>query len=161
MFEGHHYQNAYIVADMEAALAQFGARAGRGDTRIYDIEQILDTPAGRKKVATRLAFAWIGDLQYEFIEVTEDETGIYGNWADNGPSGGPGKLHFHHACMRVEGDWDSFRARVAAQDLPVVMERANPEDPLKFLYLDARAVCGHYLEYCWMTEERWQQMRAM
>ena len=62
--------------------------------------------------------------------------------------------------MRVD-DWDAFRARVARQDLPVVMERATEGDALKFLYLDAREFCGHYLEYVWTTDERWAAMRAM
>lgn len=156
MFEGRHYQNAYICDDIEAALASFRGRADIGQKRVFDIEQTLATPAGPKRVATRLAFVWIGDLQYELIQPIADETGIYANCKDNG-----GPLRFHHICMRVLTDWASFRERVAKQDLPVVMERANEGDELKFLYLDARAVCGHYLEYCWMTDQRWEQMRAM
>ncbi len=47
---------------------------------------------------------------------------------------------------------------VDAQDLPVVLERAIEGDLLKFLYLDGRDFCGHYLEYVWATDERWVQM---
>src|SRR5687768_9620029 len=143
MITGHHYQNAYIVDDIEAAIAQFHTRAEFGDVRPFEVEQQLWTPAGMKKVATKLAFIWIGDLQYELIEVVDDETGIYANWKDNG-----GSLHFHHVCMRVP-EWKPFRAAVERQDLPVVLERAG-DDSLKFLYLDGRAFCGHYLEYTWM-----------
>lgn len=152
MLTGHHYQNAYIVDDIEAAIAEFHTRAEFGEVRPFAIEQELWTPGGVKKVATKLAFIWIGDLQYELIEVLEDETGIYSNYKNNG-----GLLHFHHVCMRVP-EWEPFRAAVAAQDLPVVLERANEGDLLKFLYLDGRSFCGHYLEYVWMSDERWAQL---
>ncbi len=156
MFEGHHYQNAYICADIAAAIAEFRNRADIGEVRIFDIEQILQMPNGAKKLATRLAFIWIGDLQYELIQVVEDETGVYSGYTSNG-----GIMHFHHICMRVEGEWDAFRARIAAQNFPVVLERAIEGDELKYLYIDARAMCGHFLEYCWMTDARWDMMRAM
>jgi hypothetical protein len=152
MLTGHHYQNAYICDDIGAAIAEFHTRAEFGEVRPFEVEQQLWTPVGMKRVATRLAFIWIGDLQYELIEVVADESGIYGNFLNNG-----GVMHFHHSCVRV-ADWEPFRAAVAAQDLPVVLERANDGDALKFLYLDGRAFCGHYLEYAWMTDEMWLRL---
>lgn len=152
MFTGHHYQNAYTCDDVDAAIAEFVTRADIGDVRPFDVEQQLWTPNGMKRVATRLAFIWVGDLQYELIQVIADDSGIYANFKDNG-----GILHFHHICTRVP-DWGVFRDAVAEQDLPVVLERANEGDSLKFLYLDARKVCGHYLEYCWMTDEMWPRL---
>jgi hypothetical protein len=155
MLEGWHYQNAYICDDIEAAIAAFRKRAPIGDIKVIDVSQPVSTPEGTKTVATRLAFIWLEDLQYELIQVVNDETGIYANYQNNG-----GVMHFHHICKRVD-DWDAFRARVAEQDLPIVMERANEGDLLKFLYLDAREFCGHYLEYVWTTDERWEMMRNM
>jgi len=152
MITGHHYQNAYIVADIDAAIAEFHTRAEFGEVKPFAIQQRLRTPEGMKLVSTKLAFIWIGDLQYELIEVIDDETGVYSNFKDNG-----GLLHFHHVCMRVP-EWEPFRAAVAAQNLPVVLERAGEGDLLKFLYLDGREFCGHYLEYVWMTDERWAQL---
>ena len=111
-----------------------------GEVTVHDVDQTISTPDGPKRVASRLAFIWIGDLQYELIQVVADETGIYANCQSNG-----GPLRFHHICMKVD-DWDSFRAKVDQQSLPLVMERAS-DDKLKFLYLDARATLGHYLEY--------------
>jgi Glyoxalase/Bleomycin resistance protein/Dioxygenase superfamily len=154
MLEGWHFQNAYICDDIEAAIAQFRERAEIGEVPIIDIDHPISTPGGPKRVASRLAFIWIGDLQYELIQIIADETGIYANCQSNG-----GPLRFHHICMKVD-DWDGFRARVSAQDLPAVMERAIEGDQLKFLYLDAREFCGHYLEYVWATDERWKQMRG-
>jgi Glyoxalase/Bleomycin resistance protein/Dioxygenase superfamily len=156
MLTGHHFQNAYIVDDIEAALAECVRRGGPGDVRSFATEQQLWTPAGMKTVSNKLAFVWIGDIQYELIEVVHDETGIYGNYRGASELGG-GVMHFHHSCARV-ADWGSFRAAVAKQDLPVVLERANEGDALKFLYLDARDFCGHYLEYTWMTDEMWPRL---
>lgn len=151
MITGHHFQNAYICADIDAAIADFATRADIGEVKPFAVDQQIWTPAGMKRVASKLAFIWIGDLQYELIEIEADETGVYGNYQDNG-----GILHFHHSCMRVP-EWEPFRAAVAAQNLPVVLERAH-DDHLKFLYLDAREFCGHYLEYTWMTDGRWTQL---
>ena len=147
MITGHHYQNAYICDDIEAAIAAFATRADIGEVRPFDVEQQLWTPDGMKRVATKLAFIWIGDMQYELIQVVADETGLYSNYQNNG-----GLLHFQHICRRVPG-WEPFRAAVAQQNLPVVLERANEGDALKFLYLDGREFCGQYLEYAWMTDE--------
>jgi hypothetical protein len=151
MITGHHWQNAYMCDDIEAAIALFQTRADIGDIPVHDIEQLLWTPAGMKRVVSRLAFIWIDDLQYELIQSVEDETGHYSNYTDNGG------LHFHHVCARIS-EWEPFRAAVAKQDLPVVLERAIEGDALKFLYLDGRSFCGHYLEYLWATDERWLQM---
>jgi hypothetical protein len=152
MITGHHYQNAYICDDIDAAIGEFARQADIGNVRPFDVEQTLWTPEGTKRVVSKLAFIWIGDLQYELIEVVADDSGIYSNFTSNG-----GLLHFHHVCMRVP-EWEPFRAAVAEQKLPVVLERANADDPLKFLYVDGRSFCGHYLEYCWMTDVRWVQL---
>jgi hypothetical protein len=40
------------------------------------------------------------------------------------------------------------------------MERTT-ESGLKFLYLDARGVFGHYLEYTSMPDAQWEQIKAM
>jgi hypothetical protein len=152
MITGHHWQNAYMCDDIEAAIALFRNRADIGDIPVLDVEQSLWTPAGMKRVVSRLAFIWIDDLQFELIQSVKDETGIYSNYKDNG-----GPLHFHHVCARIP-DWEPFRAAIAQQELPVVLERAIEGDALKFLYLDGRSFCGHYLEYLWATDERWIQM---
>ena len=154
MITGHHFQNAYICPDIDAAVAAFAGRADIGNVQPFAVEQQLWTPDGMKRVATKLAFIWIGDLQYELIQVVEDETGLYANYQDTG-----GIMHFHHICMRVP-DWEPFRDTVAAQNLPVVLERANEGDALKFLYLDGREFCGHYLEYTWMTDAMSRRLGA-
>jgi hypothetical protein len=66
--------------------------------------------------------------------------------------------HFQNAYVTRDVDkWvHEFRARVDKQPYPVVLEGGN--ELLRFLYLDARPFLGHYVEYTWMTNERWTQM---
>ncbi|MFN4135087.1 MAG: VOC family protein [Novosphingobium meiothermophilum] len=158
MFQGTVFQNGYVCADIEAAVAAFRAR---GQVRIigpFDAELMLATARGPARQVTRLAFVWQGGFQHELIQPVIDEAGLYGSDPLEGRgAGGGGLFAFHHAAMRVD-DWDAFRAAVDAQELPVAVERAVEGDALKFLYLDAREICGHYLEYVWMTDERWAQL---
>ncbi len=151
MIEGRHYQNAYITRDIEQAVTAFTSRADVRKLIRYEGSTQVMTPVGPRIQASKLAFIWVGDLQYELIQPTSGEPDIYNEALPDhdGPL-------FHHVCMRVD-NWDDFRKRVDRQPLPVVIER-NSDPSLKFLYLDARKFLGHYLEYTWMSEQRWSQM---
>jgi len=156
MLEGLHYQNAYVCDNLEAGIDLFRGRGLEKEPIIIPVDQEVMTPQGPKRQKSRICFIWIGDLQYELIEVEKDEVGLYANTLSNG-----GPLRFHHVCFRID-DWADFRRRVDEQEFPIAMERAGAaENDLKFLYLDARKVFGHYLEYTWMPEAQWQQIRAM
>lgn len=158
MLEGMHYQNAYVCDDLEAGIDLFRGRGLTKEPFIIPVDQTVLTPDGPKRQKSRICFIWIGDLQYELIESEIDEAGLYATCM-----AGEGPLRFHHICFRI-GDWDDFRARVDDQEFPVAMERdLSGEDPngLKFLYLDARKVFGHYIEYTWMPDAMWQQIRVM
>ncbi len=151
MFEGHHYQNAYICRDIEKAVADFTARADVRKIIQYEGDNPLITPNGPAMVYNKMAFIWVGDMQYELIQPVSGDIPLYLEAAPADDS-----LFFHHICTRIY-DWDDFRARVDKQSLPICIERSD--DPaLKFLYLDARPIVGHYLEYVWMSDERWGQM---
>ncbi|MFT4247615.1 MAG: VOC family protein [Pseudomonas sp.] len=150
MLEGRHYQNAYVTRDIDRAVADFRARADVRTVIQFDNTSEVTTPKGRESLVSRLAFIWVGNLQYELIQPVSGAEDLYASAlrADDTPA-------FHHICMRVD-DWDSFRARVDRQSLPVVLEGGN--ESLRFLYLDAREFLGHYLEYTWMSAERWAQI---
>ena len=155
MLEGHLYQLGYVCDDIEEGIAQFRGRGMTHEPRVMEVEQPVNSPQGEVVNHMKLCFIWIGDMQYELIQPLADPLGIYANAPSNG-----GPLRFHQTCMRV-ADWDDFRARVDQQDLPVAMERDLGGDNLKFLYLDARKQLGHYLEYTWMTDATWDQIRKM
>ena len=153
MLIGQHTQNGYICDDVEEGIALFRARGLDREPMVIPVDQIVQTPGGPKRQQSRLTMFWLNGLQYELIQPIVDETGAYANAPSNG-----GPLRFHHINMKVD-DWATFRARVDAQDFPVAFEGGG--DDVKFLYLDARKVFGHYLEYTWMTEAAWEQIKAM
>jgi len=155
MIEGHLYQLGYVCDSLAEGIAQFRGRGMTHEPHIIEVDQPVNAGGGEYINKVRLAFIWIGEMQYELIQPVADPLGIYANAPSNG-----GPLRFHQVCYRV-ADWADFRARVDRQDLPVAMERDMGGDNLKFLYLDARKQLGHYLEYTWMTDAAWDQIRAM
>lgn len=150
MLEGHHYQNAYVTRDIDKWVGKFGEGAKIDRMIRYEGTMPVTTVDGPGTQTSRLAFIWVGDLQYELIQPVAGDVKLYSDALPDDDG-----LKFHHICMRVP-DWDEFRARVAAQPYPVVLEGGN--EFLRFLYLDARPFLGHYLEYTWMSDERWLQM---
>ena len=151
MLEGHHYQNAYVTRNLEKAVAEFTARASVRSAMQFEASTEVLTGQGRASQTLKMAFIWVGDLQYEFIEPVTEAVPIFSTWLPDGDV-----PRFHHSCARVD-DWDNFRRRVDEQPYPVVFEGAGREG-LKFIYLDARELLGHYLEFCWMTPTRWAQI---
>jgi Glyoxalase/Bleomycin resistance protein/Dioxygenase superfamily len=151
MFLEHHYQNAYITRDLDAALALFRTQYGFDGFKRMEVTYPLKTPKGSGTASVKMALGWIGNVQYELIEPVSGLTDVY---VEGLPEKAP--LKFHHICMRVP-DWDSFRADLERQKRPIVMEGGTPGH-LLWLYVDARDTVGHYLEYCWMTPQRWTAM---
>jgi hypothetical protein len=150
MIEGFHYQNAYVTRDIEKWIKTFSERAKVDKVMTYEGTTKITTVNGPGEQTNKLAFIWVGDLQYELIQPVGGDVSLY---SDALPAGDG--LQFHHICMRVP-DWDDFRARVNEQPYPVVLEGGS--DHLRFLYLDARPFLGHYLEYTWMDDKVWEQM---
>jgi hypothetical protein len=144
----NHYQNAYITRDLDQALAMFRKEYGFDAFKSFEVTYDLSTPAGRGKATVKLALGWIGNLQYELIQPISGMIDVYNEGL---PDRHP--LKFHHVCMRVH-DWDKLRADLRQENRRIVMEGGTPEH-LLWLYVDARDTLGHYLEYCWMTPERW------
>jgi catechol 2,3-dioxygenase-like lactoylglutathione lyase family enzyme len=148
MFLERHYQNAYITRNLDQGIEIL--REKFGATEVSKIEATVDvwTPHGSGPATNKMAFAWVGNLQYELIEPVSGPVDLY---RDVLPP--DGQLRFHHIAMRIM-DWGKFRAEVDRRGLPIAYAREN--DPgLQFIYIDARATLGHYLEYVHTTPERW------
>jgi hypothetical protein len=150
MLEGRHFQNAYVTRSVEGALERFRARVGIEGVRVFDAQFNVGTPGGPAVIGAKIALIWIEGLQYEIIQPVSGDDGIY---RDALPAGDG--LRFHHTCMRID-DWDAFREKVGREGYRVVQE--GDRGTLKFVYLDARDLVGHYLEYCWMTPDHWTRM---
>jgi len=150
MFVGKHFQNAYITRDIEKAVTDLCAQAGIDKGMWFEADVEVTTPKGRGPLKNKLAFIWINGIQYELIEPVSGLCDVYSDELPDDDT-----MRFHHICMRVD-EWGSFREQVENQPLPVILE--GGDENLRFLYLDARDTVGHYLEYVWMTPERWQQV---
>ncbi|BFM06854.1 hypothetical protein [Halioxenophilus aromaticivorans] len=135
---------------MDKALEQFHQHGAAQDCISFEVEVEVTTPRGSGKAKNKLAFVWINNLQYEIIQPVSGLVDVYKEQLPSDDS-----LRFHHHCVRVD-DWDSFRQSVIESVYPVVLE--GHSDELKYVYLDARDFLGHYIEYVWMTPNRWQQL---
>lgn len=152
MIVGRHYQNAYVTRDVDRAVAAFRESADIRTLLETQVSVDLWTPQGEGQGVQKLAFIWVGDMQYELIQPIEgDVLSLYRDAlpADDG-------LAFHHVCQRVD-DWGALMARVDRQSCPVVLKGGTP-GMLEFLYLDTRKWLGHYTEYVWMVPDRWAAM---
>jgi glyoxalase/bleomycin resistance protein/dioxygenase superfamily protein len=145
LFLENHYQNAYVTRDLDQALAMFRTQYGFDEFKRIEVQVEVETPAGRGTAGVKLALGWVGNLQYELIQPVSGLVDVYREAVSD-----QHLIRFHHVCMRVH-DWDRFRAEL---DQPVVLSGGTPGH-LQFVYVDARDTVGHYLEYCWMTPERW------
>jgi len=150
-----HFQNAYVTRDLDAAIELFRIQYGFDSFRRHEVSYECSTPEGSGTATVKLALGWIGDVQYELIQPVSGLVDVYTN-ASTSDAADQSVLRFHHVCMRVP-DWDEFRAQLDREQQPVVAEGGTPGH-LLWLYVDARRTLGHYLEYCWMTSERWQAL---
>lgn len=149
LLEGH-FQNAYVTRDLDKALTLFRSRFGIDKVLQFDAEVDIRTPAGTGPAAFRTALAWVGSLQYEFIQPLSGLVQVYREALPDGDG-----LAFHHVCMRVQ-DWERTRAAIERGPHPVVLEGSTTG--VRFVYVDARDTLGHYLEYAWMKPETWAAM---
>lgn len=147
---GHHYQNAYIVRDIDRSVETFCDKADvrlKIQTEVKQELQLFGKPA---TLSSKLAFLWIDDLQIELIQPIGGDDAIYRNAMLRDYS-----MALHHICFRVR-DWDAFREDAASCGFPVALEGGS--DALRYLYLDTRGMLGHFIEYTWMSDERWTQL---
>lgn len=150
-----HFQNAYVTADVDAAVAamieQFELAA---PPRRIEARQIFTTPEGPGEAVMRMAFIQMGRLQYELIQPVSGCVGIYAEFVV------PGRpLTLHHAAMRT-ADIDAVRLASEKHGRPVVLSGENRELDLRFIYVDARATLGHYLEYVQAPDSFWGAKKA-
>ncbi|WP_428310621.1 VOC family protein [Hydrocarboniphaga sp.] len=150
MLLANHYQNAYVTRDIEKAIGYFRTHYGVPDARYFQAEVEVTTPRGTGIAVNKVAFIWVGNLQYELIEPVSGPVELY---REALPDQG---LRFHHICMR-SFDWDATLAEVERQQLPIVY-RGDTSSGLRFVYADARATLGHYLEFTSVPPAVWTAM---
>src|SRR5207245_1276100 len=77
MLEGHHFQNAYVTRDRDKWLEAFRQRAKVDRVITYEGSTPVMTPQGAGVQTNKLAFIWVGDLQYELIEPVSGSVQLY------------------------------------------------------------------------------------
>jgi hypothetical protein len=146
-----HYQNAYVTHDIDAAMAALDRQYGKIQWIIFEPDMVLKTDDGDKESSVKASLGWYGGLQIELIQPTRGwkqhyEPMLAPDTADPSP-------RFHHIALRRD-DEAAMRTEIAGLGLPLAFEGSVP-GVMVFVYLDARATLGHYLEYVWATPEGW------
>ncbi len=149
-FEGFH-QNSYVTRDLDKAIVMLGERYNLHDFIHFEPEMTVDTSyGGRGFCHVKVAMAWADGLMFELVQPI---AGLVQHYVDFLPD--DDSLRFHHAGMRVP-DWDACRSGLVSKGEIIAYEGEVPG--VNWLYVDARATLGHYLEYTWVSPEMWKAM---
>ena len=157
MFLRGHMQNAYVTRDLDKAMEMVANRFGVERFDRFDPDMVVKTVAGDQPLACRVASFWAGGLN---IEIIEPVSGYVDHYAAMLPEDRRDATpRFHHISLRRD-DEAAMRAEIAELGLPLAFEgpvaikEAIPS--LVFVYLDGRAVLGHYVEFTWKSPEGWK-----
>jgi len=157
MFLKGHMQNAYVTHDLAKAVEMVGNTYGIEQWQRIEPDMVVNTVHGERPLQCRVAAAWAGGINLEFIEPV-------GGYVDHYVSMLPADKsdwvpRFHHVSLRRD-DEAEMRAEVARLGLPLAFEgplsTKDKIPSLVFIYLDGRATIGHYVEYTWKSPEGWE-----
>ena len=133
------FQNAWVVADLDAALEHWTQVMGVGPFYFMDWESddgfTYRGAPGHLKM--RVCWAQAGDVQIELIDVRSDAPNVY---RDLVPAG---ETRFHHVCFWSR-DYDGDIAAMEAAGFPLAM--APGEAAARFAYFDSSAVNNQMIE---------------
>ena len=139
LFEGF-IQHAYVTNDLDRGIAEF--------SRSYGLSKFLPTrsiPYG-PECRLQLALAYAGNVMVELIQ-PEGDIPLYQCMLP----GDGFAIRFHHLghFLRSEAQWEDILAAVRASGIPIAVQ--GESNGLKYLYVDARASIGHFLEYIYCS----------
>jgi len=154
-----HFQNAYVTHDLDRAMEIVGQRFGIERFDRFDPDMVVKTTSGDQPMCVRVASFWVGGLNIELIQPVSGYVDHYMamlplNRSDPVP-------RFHHASFRRD-DEAAMREEIVklgfplAFEGPVTIKSAIPK--LIFVYLDARATLGHYVELTWKSADAWKMV---
>jgi len=141
LYVERHFQIAYVTRDIDAAARMFAERYG-----IRSFHYMRDIPFG-PGATTHVGLAWAGDVMIELIQPNGAATNLYSTWL---PAAGQ-LLRCHHLGHRAPdaAAWQRVGELAARSGLPVALQ--GDSQGIHYLYLDARADLGHYLEYIYLS----------
>lgn len=147
----NQYQIAYVTPDIGAAAAilqeQHGVSEFLGLAGDKVVENRVWTPQGEADIGMRAAIATVGHLTLELLQPVSGATDIFTQMLIPGQP-----LRLHHLGFRCD-DFEATAAENERLGRPVVM--TGGFKAARFMYVDARATLGHFLEYVAAPPEYW------
>jgi hypothetical protein len=157
MFLRGHMQNAYVTHDLDRAMEMVADRFEVERFDRFDPDMVVRTVSGERPLRTRVASFWAGGLNVELIEPVSGYVDHYLAMLPQDRSDATPR--FHHISLRRD-DEAAMREEIARLGLPLAFEGPvtikGPIPSLVFVYLDGRAVLGHYVEFTWKSPEAWK-----
>jgi hypothetical protein len=156
MFLRGHHQNAYVTHDLDRAVEMMSERFAIPTFDRINPDMVVNTTVGERPLQVRVASAWVGGLN---IEIIQPVSGYVDHYVTMLPADRTDPTpRFHHMSFRRD-DEAAMRQEIARLGLPLAFEGPvkikDAVPPLVFVYLDARATLGHYIEYTWKSPEGW------
>ena len=138
VYLSRHFQTAYVTRDIDRAAAVF--------QRQFGISSFQFVPGNQVDEHTRidLALAWLGEEMVELIQPIGNGGSFYEIMLGPDPLGT--RLHHFGHLVPNRMEWDRLRAQVSRDGYPIALE-GSVDGFLSYLYVDARAHTGHFLEY--------------
>jgi hypothetical protein len=152
MLQLNYYQSAYITRNRDKSVAMLRDKHGMSDFILFDPDIEVKTPGGTGRAQTRVALGWAGHHQIEIIEPVSGLVDLYMPCLPKDDT----SLGFHHTAVRCDA-WQEFKEVVARERYSIAYHSGL--EGLEFIYIDARATVGHYVEYMWATPEWWTQLK--
>jgi hypothetical protein len=149
VFPGSIRQNAYIIEDLDAAIAEW-VRMGIGPWfTIREMTQHGLVYRGAETAPTlSIGFANSGELQIELIQQHDDGPSVYREFLDAGGRG------FHHIAFWTD-EFDATMAAATNAGYPTVCE-GNAGGVTKFGYVDAGGFSSTVVEVMELNDAtRW------
>lgn len=122
-------QTAYVVRDLDAALAYWTGVLGVGPFVVTETVPYAQVRYRGRPIAlaTRVAIAYSGDQQIELIQQTSGDRSMFLDFLDGGEG-------MHHVCV-VADDFAAAMDLAARQGLEIVQDGATTAG-IRFAYLD-------------------------
>lgn len=139
-------QNAYVVADLDAAIERWHALWGLGP---FFVRRHIDLPSvSYRGQPARLdisaAYVQSGDIMVELVTQHDAAPSAFRDVF------APGQEGFHHVAV-VPDDYDALVAHYARAGCPLVTELRTASGR-GAAYVDARPLVGHFVEIYWPSE---------
>jgi hypothetical protein len=139
--DGHIYQNAYVVDDLDKAISHWISTVRAGPffvaRRIADLK--IEYREAPSNMDISLAIGQAGPVHIELIQVHSDGPTVYTDMHRKGSGGG-----FHHVGMLAK-DFPAAVEAFRASGYPVGMTGIFGTTP--FAYIDTRSSVGFFTEF--------------